>query len=908
MRPRRVGTAMMTGHPTPPSSEDAETIVLTHDAALARVSRLEGLTAAEVAARRARGLVNSSAIPPSRTVLEILRANVFTRFNALLGGLFAVILVVGPIQDGLFGLVLVFNTAIGVVQELRAKRTLDRLAVITAPHAIVRRDGSTQTIPASEVVIDDVIELRPGEQVVVDGEILAADGLEIDESLLTGESDPITKRPADAVLSGSFVVAGSGLMRATRVGTSSYGAQLAAEARRFTLVRSELRDGINQILRVITWILIPVAALLAWSQLAHNHNLPDAIRGSVAGTVTMVPEGLVLLTSIAFAVGVVRLATQRVVVRELPAIEGLARVDVLCIDKTGTLTTGRLTFDELRPVGTATAQAAWTALAALVRSEETPNATISAIRAAVDQRPERAEASQWTAVAKLAFSSARKFSGADFGPNGIWLLGAPEVLLARQPADAAPPPPADDNADHRPGGSNGEPFAAAALTQASDEIDAITRSGRRVLLLARAQHFPEAAADDGDRRYPDPGRVEPTALVVLRDELRPDAAETLHFLAAEGVQVRVISGDHPQTVGSIAAQLGLAQLGNPVDARRLPTADSEELRAAMEANSVFGRVTPHQKRAMVAALRAQGHVVAMTGDGVNDVLALKDADLGIAMGSGTTAARGVAQLVLLDDAFRAVPAVVGEGRRVIANVERVANLFLTKTVYATVLALTVGVAQLPFPFLPRHLTLVSGLTIGIPAFFLALAPNAARARPGFVGRVLRFAVPAGVVAAAATFGAYTLARSDPTTSLEEARTVATLVLAGIGLWILSILARPATRPKQWLVASMITLLVLALIIPWSRSFFALELPRPVLWLAGVGVAGLAGLVLEAGWLAADSIRIVTRPESWHWARSKTRSLPGVGRLIEAAHRWRTYRVTWVDTPSGDRDGPKTNKP
>ena len=366
------------------------------------------------------------------------------------------------------------------------------------------------------------------------------------------------------------------------------------------------------------------------------------------------------------------------------------------------------------------------------------------------------------------------------------------------------------------------------------------------MLLARAERLPADGADLGRR--------DAVALVVLRDVLRPDAASTLEFLAAQGVSVKVISGDNPRTVAALATQLGLRLKGEPVDARRLPDVDSAELRAALEEADVFGRVAPHQKQAIVAALQAGGHTVAMTGDGVNDVLALKSADLGIAMGSGTQAARGVAQLVLLDDAFSAVPKVVGEGRRVIANVERVANLFLTKTVYATVLALTVGVLELPFPFLPRHLTLVSAVTIGIPGFFLALAPNAKRARKGFMGRVLRFAIPAGVVAAAATFAAYSLARSEPTTSLASARTVATLVLAGVALWVLSILTRPATPARQWLIASMVALLVAALVVPWSRQFFALTFPRPVLWLAGVGVAGLAGLALEGGWLAAASVQ------------------------------------------------------
>ena len=780
---------------------------------------LTGLSSAEVARRKAAGLANVTETRTSRTLGQIIRANVFTRFNALLGAMFVVILIVGPLQDALFGFILLINSGIGIVQEWRAKRVLDKVAVVTAPSARVVRDGGVIVVPAEDLVADDIIELRAGDGLLVDGVVVSSQGLEIDESLLTGESESVAKPLGAAVLSGSFVVAGTGCMQATRVGAASYGASLAAEAKRFTLVRSELRDGVNKLLRVITWVLVPVAVLLAWSQFNDESNVADAARGSVAGTVTMVPEGLVLLTSIAFALGAMRLARSKVVVRELPALEGLARVDTLCIDKTGTLTTGDLEVVDVVPLSALDRSEVTAVLAELAGADASPNATMAAIRREVAD-----DAPGWPVVARLAFSSARKFSGADFGPDrGAWLLGAPEYLLAG--------------------------VAPEVRVRVEQRIAGFVGEGKRVLLLMRASRLP---ADEQGPALP--GEATAVALVVLRDLLRTDAASTLGYLAAQGVQVKVISGDHPGTVAAIVGQLGITPAGSPVDARSLPNADGPELRRMLGENDVFGRVAPHQKQLIVAALQNTGRTVAMTGDGVNDVLALKNADLGIAMGSGTPAARGVAQLVLLDDAFSAVPKVVAEGRRVIANVERVANLFLTKTVYATVLALTVGVVGLPFPFLPRHLTLVSGVTIGIPGFFLALAPNAQRARRGFLGRVLRFAIPAGVVAAAATFAAYSLARSEPSTSLQSARTVATLVLAGVALWVLSILARPATRARQWLIAAMVGLLVAALVVPWSRDFFALTFPRPVLWLAGVGVAGLAGLALEGGWLAAGSVQ------------------------------------------------------
>jgi cation-transporting ATPase E len=763
-----------------------------------------GLDAAAVAARTAAGLVNRVPRRTSRPVREIVRANVFTRFNALLGGLLAVILVVGPLQDALFGIVLVTNTLIGIVQELRAKRSLDRLALLNAPRARVVRGGVEREIPADQVVLDDLVVAVAGDQVVVDGVVVDATGLEVDESLLTGESEPVPKGPGDEVLSGSFVAAGTCRYRATGVGESAYAAALAAEARRFRLVRSELRDGINAILRLVTWVILPAGGVLVASQLTTHHHLADALRGSVAGVGSMVPEGLVLLTSVAFAVGALRLARRRVLVQELAAVEGLARVDVLCLDKTGTITEPELAVVAVEPAGGGDPAGLRAALGALAAADPSPNATIRAVRSTC---PAPAD---WQPTHVVPFSSARKWAGADFGPHGTWVMGGGDVLV----------PP-----EH--------PLAARVESEA--------RAGRRVLVAARAGGL------DGERPVPP---VRPAALVLLEERVRPDAPETLGFFRAEGIALKVISGDHPATVATIAARAGLPGADDPVDARHLPEHDPAAFAALLEARSVFGRVTPHQKRAMVAALQARGHVVAMTGDGVNDVLALKDADLGIAMGTGSAAARAVAPVVLLDAAFAALPAVFAEGRRVIANIERVANLFVTKTVYALLLALSVGAARLPFPFLPRHLTIVSSLTIGIPAFFLALAPNAARSRPGFVGRVLRFAVPAGTVAAAATFAGYALARSDAATTPDEARTTATLVLLAVGLEVLSILARPFSPARGVLFGSMAAAFAGLLAVPAARRFFALDVPRPIVLLAAVGIIALAVAALDTGWRIA----------------------------------------------------------
>ena len=569
-----------------------------------------GLSSAEVAERVARGQVNDVPAAPTRTVGQIVRANVFTRFNAILGVMLAIILVVGPLQDALFGIVLIANAGIGIVQELRAKRTLDRLTLLTAPRARVVRDGDLHEVAVGDVVLDDVLDVGAGSEIVVDGEVLASRGLEVDESLLTGESDAVEKSPADEVLSGSFVAAGAGRYRATKVGAEAYAVQLAEDARRFTLTRSELRSGIDTILTYVTWAIVPTAALLFVSQMRARDDWREAMSGAVAGTVAMVPEGLVLLTSLAFAVAVVRLAQRKVLVQELPAVEGLARIDVLCIDKTGTLTEGKLAVQQVDPLDGEGAGIE-TVLAALAAADPSPNATTNAIAERFPDPP------GWRATDGVAFSSSRKWSASAFEEQGVWFLGAPDVMLA-----------AVDGAD-----------------ELRDRVRGFADQGHRVLLVARAQALTD------EQLPPD---LEPAGLVVLGDRPRPDAADTLRYFKEQDVTVKVISGDDPRTVGAIAGQLGLDGADEPIDAREL-SEEQGELAEVLESHSVFGRVTPQQKRSMVQALQSRGHTVAMTGDGVNDALALKDADIGVAMGSGSDATRAVAQLVLLDSTFDSLP-------------------------------------------------------------------------------------------------------------------------------------------------------------------------------------------------------------------------------------------------------------
>ncbi|MFJ2831287.1 HAD-IC family P-type ATPase [Streptomyces sp. NPDC087263] len=772
--------------------------------------RAQGLSAAEVARRVARGEVNDVPVRSSRSVREIVRANVFTRFNAIIGVLWLIMLFVAPFQDSLFGYVILANTGIGIIQEWRAKKTLDSLAVIGEAKPTVRRDGVGAEVSTSQIVLGDLIEIGPGDKIVVDGACVEADGLEIDESLLTGEADPVVKQPGDEVMSGSFVVAGGGAFTATKVGREAYAAQLAEEASRFTLVQSELRTGISTILKYVTWMMIPSAIGLVITQLVVKQNdFKGSVARTVGGIVPMVPEGLVLLTSVAFAIGVIRLGRQQCLVQELPAIEGLARVDTVCLDKTGTLTEGGMDVTEVRPLGGSDESYVRKVLGSLGESDPRPNASLKAI---IDAYP---DSEDWRCTESLPFSSARKYSGATFsegnGEASTWLLGAPDVLL-----------------------SDGDPALA--------ETERLNEAGMRVLLLTRAtKELDDPAVTEG---------AKPTALIVLEQRLRPDAADTLRYFAEQDVQAKVISGDNAVSVGAVAGKLGLS--GAVVDARQLPTEQAEMARS-LDEGTVFGRVTPQQKRDMVGALQSNGHTVAMTGDGVNDVLALKDADIGVSMGSGSEATRAVAQIVLLNNSFATLPSVVAEGRRVIGNITRVATLFLVKTVYSVLLAILVVCWQVEYPFLPRHLTLLSTLTIGVPAFFLALAPNKERARPNFVRRVMRYSIPGGVIAAVATFVSYLIARHHytGTGALAAETSAATLTLFLISMWVLAIVARPYTWWRITLVATMGGAFLLVLVVPWLQNFFALKLVGVTMpWIA-VGIAAVAAVALELTWRWVD---------------------------------------------------------
>lgn len=831
----------------------------------------QGLSFKQVAHARAADETNEFDNSSSRSIVAILRANVFTIFNAILASAVVVVLAVGSWQDAVFGFVLLLNTLTGTIAELRAKRALDNLAVLAAPTAHVIRDGEAKDIEVSQVVLGELLELRSGDQVPADGQVLSSNGCEIDESILTGESVAVRKHENDQVLSGTTVIGGSARIRVTAVGEHSYANRLAMEARKYSVVTSELQEGTNRVLTWISWVIVPMTLLLLWSQLRVAGGISGSLDSgqwkaavvlAVAGVVGMVPQGLVLLTSVNFAAAAMTLARRKVLVQELPAVEVLARVDMLCLDKTGTLTSGAVELDHIEScLGSACADgdggslaagkvsadaaaggsagtgsgavvpasaddAARAALAYLVGGSEV-NATGSAIAAGLTGlEPAQARYA-------IAFNSARKWSAVQT-QAGAYVLGAPEIVLAGSTGSGSTEA---DNADSDGTGLGSTDNAAL------ERVKALAGTGKRVLVLAHSNQ-----ALDQSENPTLPKDLTAALLVVLAEQVRPDAAQTLDYFKRQGVAVRVISGDNPVTVAAIAAHLGLRNPdgGEPVgvDARTLPAIeDTQALADVLEKHTVFGRVTPEQKRAFVNALKSRGHTVAMTGDGVNDALALKDADLGIAMGNAAPATKAVSRLVLLNSQFDALPSVVAEGRRVIANMERVASLFLTKTTWAALLAAVVAITGFVYPFLPRQLTIVSSLTIGIPAFVLALAPTNQRYRAGFLARVLRLSVPAGVIVVVGVLCArLTLILMG--SNRNQISSVCTLVLVAGGLWLLSLTARPWVWWRAVLVVIMSAAALAVVLLAPLRGFFDLAALTANSWLVLVCAAGIVCAALE----------------------------------------------------------------
>jgi P-type E1-E2 ATPase len=710
-----------------------------------------GLTEAEAQRRlAARGPVLPAA--SSRSTASIVRANVFTVFNAILIAMGVLTLAFGAWQDALFLAIVVANTGIGIAQELRAKRKLDELAALVAPHAKVVREGRAREVAVEDVVEGDLVRIEAGDQVVADGTLDDAAGLRLDESILTGESRPVARGRGDDVRSGSFAVEGAGAFVVTAVGDDSYAQRIAGEAREFRHPRSPLERALNRLLLILVAVMVPLGTIFVYSLWQRDVPIREAVTTAVAGIVTLIPEGLVLLLSLTFAAAALQLARRGALAQQLNATESLAAVDVLCLDKTGTLTHPGLRVVAIEP------EAIAEPLGRFAASSPAQNATLRAIADAVPSEAAAVEDYE-------PFSSDRRYSALTI-EGERWRLGAPELF---------------------------------DLDVLGDRAAAEREAGRRVLA------FGNGRAAQG--------------LVVLAEELRGDARSTVEFFHREGVELRVISGDNPDTVAAIARDAGIP-VGQVVDA--------SEGEPALDA-TVIGRISPEGKKAYVERLRDSGRYVAMVGDGVNDVPALKAARLAIAQGSGSEMARSVADVVLVGGDFASVPSMVGEGRKILRNVQRVAKLFVTKSAFAAFLILLIGLTETAYPLLPRHLTLAATLTIGIPGFFLALGPSEGSwSTDGFLREVARFAIPAGTAAALGVLSAYHFALNVVQLPLVEARTVATSVLVLVGLYFVLVLESAGTRRRRnavgALCAAMLLLYVLTLSLAGMRDFFDLVVP------------------------------------------------------------------------------------
>ena len=715
---------------------------------------IHGLTAAEVESRRAAGLTNCPPRSPTKTTGEIVRDNICTYFNLVFLVLALMLLSVGSwLNMGFLGIVF-WNTLIGIIQQLRAKKTIDELTLVSAHKVHCLRDGQWVELLSDELVQDDVVEFRAGEQIAADAVVL--DGTaQANESLLTGEARPIAKNPGDGLRSGSFLAAGHCVARLTKVGAESYAAKLATEAKAdgHKVVKGEMMRSLDKLIRAIGIALVPIGAALLYKQ---HWQLGVAMRGSVETTVAaligMIPEGLYLLTSVALAVGMMRLARRRVLTQDMNCIETLARVDVLCVDKTGTITEPGMEVQDLIPLDQQdTPERLESVLAALYSGTEPENDTGRAMAEMFARK------TAWKCLSRVPFNSQTKWSAAVFEAEGAFVVGAPEFILGPR------------------------------YDSIREDVEPWSAQGCRVLLIAQYHGTPEQG------KPLDPEQVRPMALALLSNRIRATAPETFRFFAQEGVSIRVISGDNPVTVSEVARRAGIAGAERYIDASTLKT-EGDFARAAREC-TVFGRVTPDNKKKLIRAMKKEGHTVAMTGDGVNDVLALREADCGIAMASGSQAASQVAQLVLLQSDFAAMRGVVGEGRRVINNIQRAAALFLVKNIFSVLLAFISMFATFPYPIMPLHLSMISGLTIGAPSFFLALEGNRERIKGRFMAGVLRKAFPGGLTNLIVVLMAvgFVLVFHLPT---EQLYTVSASLMSLTGLLVLFQVCKPFTTQRK----------------------------------------------------------------------------------------------------------------
>lgn len=731
---------------------------------------IKGLTSEEVRAAQAAGKVNADATVKTRSYGSIFRSNICTLFNLINVILAVFVFLTGSYKNMLFMLVIVINTIIGIVQEIRSKITTDRLSIVVAANVEVMRDGKIQKIPIDELVLGDVMRLGRGNQIPTDSVVLKGE-CKTDESLLTGESRLIPKHAGDQLYSGSFINAGIVWARVEKVGADNYAAQITNEAKQNKAINSEIMTSLNKIIKYVSIFMFPVGLLLfANEYLLHHVELDPAILSTVSAMVGMIPEGLILLASTVMAVAVVRLARHQVLVQQLYCIETLARVDVLCLDKTGTITTGGMEVSGLVPLDVPDSEPKEQELskivASLVASDEDPNDTARAIQEyfglAKEGKQKAEQAIPPTDLLKptrvIPFSSDTKWSGAAFANGEAYVMGAAQFVLEKN---------------------------ASALAQIKDALDAYTADAR-VLLVARVEGFDANGAIEGD--------AIPLGFVCLRDQIRSTAAQTIAYFKEQGVKLKVISGDDPHTVSGIAQKVGIEGADRFVDATTLKT--DQDIASAIKNYNVFGRVRPEQKKAFVLALQAEGHTVAMTGDGVNDVLALKASDCSVAMASGSDAARNVAQLVLVDNDFASMPAVVAEGRRSINNLQRSASLFLVKTLLSITAAFLFIFLPWQYPFVPIQLTLISAFTIGLPSFVLALEPNKDLVRGHFLPNAVVHSIP-GAVCAVVSIVVLTIVGNEAIgLDYRQVSTLCVMVVGLLGIMLVIRLSIPFT-PLRW---------------------------------------------------------------------------------------------------------------
>jgi cation-transporting P-type ATPase E len=787
------------------------------DPASSTASPEQGLSSGEAAAR-----LRKLGPPPensSRSTASIVAGNVFTLFNAIIGAFFVLDLALGLYADSIFGLIAVINSYIGIRQELKAKKTLDELAVLVAPRADVVRDGEAMELLGTEIVPGDVVQVAPGDQLIADGEVIASRGMTMDESLLTGESDGIRKGDGDRVLSGSFCVSGSGHYVVDAVRDESYAGQIAGEAKTFRHPPSPLQEEVNRVILASTYVMLPLAAVLILSFEVRSVGLESAAETSTAGLVTLIPEGLVLLMSVTFAVAAVRLAKRDTLVQQMSATESLAAVDTICVDKTGTLTAGELRLAGVEYADGIDPDAGAQALGRFAASAGDRNSTLETIA-------KKFPGQGGKVTGEVPFSSEYKWSGISLdGGSGsaTYVMGAPDILT--------------------------ESGALTLPSRLAAKLEEETAAGRRVVAFGQtSEALPEDPAAGGAPK------LTPLALVVLEETLRPDAAETIATMREENVDLKLISGDAAATVTAVAYAVGVPRDAGVVEGPDLPE-DEEGLKKAALENTIFCRIKPEQKKALVGALVAAGRYVAMIGDGVNDVPALKRARMAVAMGSGTQVTKGVADVVLLKDEFGRLPEAVGEGKRIARNIHRLGRLYLTKTVYAATLILLVAVPGFKFPFLPRHLTVAAFLTIGIPSFVLALMPSDG---PLYRGRLLRalaaFAVPAGVATALGSILSFFLVDVVAGASTAAGRTAATTTLIVLGLAFILLLERGPGREHIAIQSNMLAMVmglggtfagILAL--PFLRDFFDLVLLSAPEWFLALFSAAIGLTIASLLW-------------------------------------------------------------